>query len=182
MATRAKRSQKPTPTQARAARRSRRQFRRRFLRYGATAAVGAVALAFIVSLFAGSLPISLGGSAPGVEDHWHASYEITVCGETLPPFSPSPGGVHTHGDGQIHIHPSRPGETGSNANLALFFANSAGELTDKSLTLPSGDTYTNGDLCPDGRPGQLVVTVDSVSIEEPSSHVPQDGDQISITF
>ncbi len=65
MATRAKRSQKLTPTQARAARRARRQFRRRFVRYGAMTAVGAVALAFIVALFLPSFSFAGGGGFGG---------------------------------------------------------------------------------------------------------------------
>ncbi len=65
MTTRAKRSQKQTPTQARAARRARRQTRRRFVRYGAMTAVGAVALAFIVALFLPSFSFAGGGSFGG---------------------------------------------------------------------------------------------------------------------
>ncbi len=65
MATRAKRSQKPTPTQVRAARRARRQTRRRFLRYGTMTAVGAIALTFIIALFLPSFSFAGGGSFGG---------------------------------------------------------------------------------------------------------------------
>ncbi len=65
MATRAKRSQKLTPTQARAARRARRQVRRRFRRYGVMTGVGAIALAFIVVLFLPSFSFAGGGSFGG---------------------------------------------------------------------------------------------------------------------
>jgi hypothetical protein len=54
-----------TPTQARAARRLRRSRRRRVLRYFAFTAVGTIALLFILSLFAGSLPISIGSGNQG---------------------------------------------------------------------------------------------------------------------
>ncbi len=65
MATRAKRTQKLTPTQARAARRARRQFRRRFRRYGVMTGVGAIALAFIVALFLPSFSFAGGGGFGG---------------------------------------------------------------------------------------------------------------------
>ena len=65
MATKARRSRsRATVSQTRAARRARRHTRRRFVRYGAVIAVGAVAAAFIVALFLPGLPISIGGSAP----------------------------------------------------------------------------------------------------------------------
>ena len=60
MATRSK--NRLTPTQTRAARRVRRRNRRRFLRIGAFTAVGAMAIAFIVSLFLPSFSgIGFGG-------------------------------------------------------------------------------------------------------------------------
>ncbi len=65
MATRVKRRKdRLTPTQARAARRLRRERRRRFVRFGAFLGVGIIAFLFIVSLFAGSLPISIGSKGP----------------------------------------------------------------------------------------------------------------------
>ena len=119
---------------------------------------------------------------PGLGDHWHASYEVSVCGKVLPPFGGSPGGVHTHGDGLFHIHPRTGSEAGSNANLALFFDSVGGTLRDDGLTLPFGETYTNGDLCPDGQPGQFSVTVNGVVQETLSTYAPQDGDEVSIAF
>ena len=56
MATRARRRRgRLTPTQARAARRARRQTRRRLIRFGAFLLVGGIALLFIVALFASNL-------------------------------------------------------------------------------------------------------------------------------
>ena len=60
-----KRRDRPTPTQARASRRQRRHRRRRVVRLGIFAAVAVIAVLFIVSLFAGSLPISIGGGGGG---------------------------------------------------------------------------------------------------------------------
>ena len=54
---------RPTPSQARAARRARRNKRKRWIRYGGATAIAAVSLLFIVGLF---LPgVSLGGGGGG---------------------------------------------------------------------------------------------------------------------
>ena len=117
---------------------------------------------------------------PGVGEHWHARYRISVCGSTLPPLPGTHGGVHTHGRDVIHIHPKESGEAGKNATLALLFSKSGGELTDTGLSLPSGETYLNGVECPDGQPGQLQVTVNGKRVGNPSSYVPRNGDRILI--
>ncbi len=59
-----RRKDRITPSQARAARRIRRARRKRYVRVGAFSAVGVIAFFFIISLFAGSLPISIGERAP----------------------------------------------------------------------------------------------------------------------
>ena len=119
MATRAKRSQKPTPTQVRAARRARRQTRRRFLRYGTMTAVGAIALTFIIALFLPSFSFAGGGSFGGFfgasapdgpgQRFTEQGTEHIALGEAHPPYNsvpatsgwmlgqplaPAPWGVH----------------------------------------------------------------------------------------
>ena len=159
------------------------------LRTGALSAVIVVVFLFIVSLFAGSLPFSIGGpsSSEGgarVGDHWHARYEVSVCGDILPPFPESSGAIHSHGDGdgQIHNHPGRSSEAGPNANLGRFFDSVGGKLTDTILSLPLARTYTNGDQCPDGQPGRLSATVNGVEVAEPSLYIVRDEDVILISF
>ena len=81
MATQAKRRKdRLTPSQARAARRQRRHRRRRAIRVGAFVAIAVVSILFVVSLFANSLPISIGGP----------SGELTGFEERFPeqPYSP----------------------------------------------------------------------------------------------
>ena len=123
-----------------------------------------------------------GGRFPQIGDHWHADYSITLCGETEPPFPISEGGVHTHGSGVIHLHPTHNGEAGRNANLARFIASTGSRLTDESIELLSGVKYTNGDPCPDGEAGQVFLQVNGIAMTGIASYVPRDGDDIEMGF
>lgn len=47
---------------------------------------------------------------PGLADHWHSAYSIYVCDEISPwvyfdDSGQDTTGIHSHGDGLIHIHP-----------------------------------------------------------------------------
>ncbi len=72
-------------------------------------------------------------------------------------------------------------EAGANATLARFYSNSGGVLTDSSITLPSGETYANGDDCAGGT-GVLLVLVNARRISQPSSYVPREKDAVQIEF
>lgn len=122
-------------------------------------------------------------------DHWHAQYIVVACGELLPPFAAFSGGVHAHGERGIHVHPRTAEEEGANATLGLFFQRAGGSLSENTLVLPSGKTYTNGDTCPNGEEGQLRVsgfkpsTMQRLSrIENPANHVPRNYQTVLIEF
>jgi hypothetical protein len=123
-----------------------------------------------------------GGRFPQIGDHWHANYSITICGVSEPPFPVSQGGVHTHGNGVIHIHPNNPVDTGTNAHLARFLASTGTTLTNDSLELPSGEAYTNGDPCPDGQTGQMFLRVNGINMTAVADYVPRDEDRIELGF
>ena len=77
---------------------------------------------------------SLSGNSGG--DHWHIAYGFANCG-TLMPFATDdrdPKGIHTHGDGLIHIHPFNTSVSGNNATMEAFLEATQGELTDESYT------------------------------------------------
>ncbi len=71
-------------------------------------------------------------------DHWHAAYGIDICGKPqapIPTFE-SPIGIHTHGDGVIHIHPFTLEGAGENATIGNFLKHAPGvKLTDTKLTI-----------------------------------------------
>ena len=110
-------------------------------------------------------------SAPG--DHWHAAYGIYICDQYLPNMSvgvsPDPGGIHTHQDGVIHIHPFQTATTGRNARLSDFFAQTGLDVSSAKIELPtdpalgdnSGKTFEKGDKCPDGQTGVIKTLTPS---------------------
>lgn len=60
-------------------------------------------------------------------DHWHSVYGVYSCSlegddKYLPPFQSvqDDTGLHSHGDGLIHIHPFFPSSEGENAQVKLW--------------------------------------------------------------
>lgn len=55
-------------------------------------------------------------------DHIHEAYAIYDCDHFLPPIPTfeSSFGIHTHGDGVLHIHPYLASASGKNATLSVF--------------------------------------------------------------
>jgi hypothetical protein len=146
---------------------------------------GGVILVFL--LFVGALVRRPRPTLVLVGDHWHARLTIEICGRTLPPLPPSPGDVHTHGDGVIHIHPEGAGSAGRNATLGRFFATTPMRVTANSIA-SAGESRRNGDRCPDGRPGtlQALVRHRGQEVFRPERdflrYLPQDGDEIRVVF
>lgn len=97
------------------------------------------------------------GPEPGIS-HWHAAYVVRVCDDVLDPFAGEndPLGIHSHGDGLIHVHPFVEESGFENATLGLFADAMGFTLSDGALTLPGGGTWRDGDLC-GGVPGRVFV-------------------------
>jgi hypothetical protein len=115
-------------------------------------------------------------SSPTLEQHWHAAlgiYDCTVSGDNkfLASFQDNgldANGIHTHGDGVIHIHPFNSSAAGKNAKLGVFF-DTVGIKADgtKSITLPTGTVLTAGTDC-GGQPAVLeVVRFDADNADKP---------------
>lgn len=140
----------------------------------------ALAAAVLLRQFTGGDGVS--GPISG-RDHWHAAYEVFVCGQRQPNFPFWPGGVHTHDDGIIHIHPFFPREEREGAGLENWFAYGGGILTQTEMRMPgTSETIHNGDPCPDGRAGVLQVMVNGQALQDWSEYIPQHGDRIRIEF
>jgi hypothetical protein len=117
---------------------------------------------------AASAPLVNGVAADGTPtgDHWHAAYGIYGCDKFLTPiqvqtdeFDGTPIGIHTHGDGAIHIHPYTNAAAGSRATTGWFFKTTGMKMTSKKMELPdNGGTFEDGNDCA-GKPGHLKVLV-----------------------
>jgi hypothetical protein len=69
------------------------------------------------------------GGVPQLDDHIHQAFGVNVCGEFkggIPTFE-SQIGIHTHGDGVVHIHPHSQLGVGVNATLGRYFENAREE-------------------------------------------------------
>jgi hypothetical protein len=139
-------------------------------------------------------------------DHWHAAFGVNVCGEWLsnpPEFETAEGnsnvrtGIHTHGDGYIHIHPFFASEGGDNATLGKFLDYGGWSTSENSIDVWTGPTsepsktqWSNGDRCPsadgkpgEGKPGRVVFQVDCKTVEgNPSDHKLADQEVVAIGF
>jgi hypothetical protein len=92
------------------------------------------------------------------EDHWHAAYGIYVCGEWQAPIPEyeNPNGIHTHGDGVVHIHPFSASAAGENATLGEFLETAGVDLSNGTLQIGDEKWEEGTDEC-DGKEAELVV-------------------------
>jgi len=93
-------------------------------------------------------------------DHWHAAFAVNVCGKELPPPSDAIediSGIHTHGDGLVHIHPFTTRASGRNATMKRFFDQIGLEVTNEGFEGPDGKVYKEGETECGGKPGELVL-------------------------
>jgi hypothetical protein len=109
-------------------------------------------------------------------DHWHVAFGVYNCDKWVAniakvnePRATASGpitdqdyaitGIHSHGDGVIHVHPFGSQGAGKNAKLGTYFRMVGATVTDSKLELPEGlGTMKNGDDCK-GKPGKLKVLV-----------------------
>jgi hypothetical protein len=100
-------------------------------------------------------------TVPQLGDHIHEAFGIYVCDHFLDPVPAfeSRLGIHTHGDGVIHIHPFQPEATGAKARLLLFLDGAGIDVSanGQSITV-LGTTYAAGDDCKGARVNALTVT------------------------
>lgn len=139
-------------------------------------------------------------------DHWHAAFAVNVCGEWLSnpaEFETAAGnagvrtGIHTHGDGFIHIHPFFASEGGDNATLGKYLEYGGWSASPGSIEMwqgpsfdPAKSTWESGDRCPDadgnagkGEPGRVVFEVNCKAVTgDPSAHKLADQEVVAIGF
>lgn len=88
------------------------------------------------------------------EAHWHVALGVRVCDKWLDPVQDQndPKGIHTHGDGIIHVHPSVASAAGSRSTLERYAEAVKGQLATDSFAWPEGAStkkveHETGDKC-----------------------------------
>ncbi len=99
------------------------------------------------------------GGVPQLKDHIHIAFGVATCNDDassmiVPEFE-STIGIHTHGDGVIHVHPFSQLGVGANATLGRFLEDARDpggidvSVSDTKLTF-LGDTFEEGKTKCDG--------------------------------
>jgi len=113
---------------------------------------------------------------PTFTDHWHEAVAFDICGK-IQANLPQPTnliGIHTHGDGLIHVEPQSSADTGTNATLGRFASGYPGlGLTSTSLHYPGQRTWTNGDKC-GSIPGKVQLKTWSSLVDQKGTLVTGD--------
>jgi hypothetical protein len=162
--------------------------------YGALAAICVVGVALIVVSKTGQS--SANDEPRANQDHWHAAIGINICGTWLPnppefeqraDNSSLRSGIHTHGDGLMHIHPFSGDESGKNATVGTFFEFGGWDVgTDFIEAWDGSGKRTDGDKCGEGDDAEKAEVRWTVNGEEqkgnPGSFRPRDQDVIGIYF
>jgi hypothetical protein len=139
---------------------------------------------------------------PRGNDHWHAAYAIDLCGVVQPNLPQNsnlvsggptpPPGIHTHGDGLIHIEPFvslLSSDAGVHATVARFAADYPGfKLTSTEIQYPGQQVYKNGQKCK-GKVSQVRIRVwdkangsTNITYTNPADVHLKNGQAITIAF
>jgi hypothetical protein len=154
------------------------------------AATGVVIIVGIVAI-----ALSRGGNAQVApfpnDDHWHAALGVNVCGTWLPnapefhervESSGTRAGLHSHGDGLVHIHPYSSDESGNRATLGKFFEFGGWALSENRIAAWDNQEHTTGQQC-DGKDAEVRWSVDGEERSgDPADYKPQDRDVIAVAF
>lgn len=156
--------------------------------------VAIVAVLVTLYLIATTLHLNITSLTKGPV-HWHADFEIWVCGKEVhlkePQGLSNKQGVdlmHAHNDNRIHVE----GVILDNrqASIGAFFYAIGGSITDDGLKVPTDNglaSVHDGDKC-NGQPAKLYVFVNGNLIPNPRDYVisPYEkvppGDRIKFVF
>jgi hypothetical protein len=94
------------------------------------------------------------------QDHWYVAYGFYLCDKFAPAITDqaNPHGIHSTGDGIIHVEPKDNSVSGNNAVLGAFTAAVHVTLNAAELKLPGGHDYHDGDSC-GGKAGRVRVRI-----------------------
>jgi hypothetical protein len=121
---------------------------------------------------------------PTQQEHLHAAYGFYFCDQFMPPLADNgkdPLGIHTHGDGIVHVHPFSRAASGKRAVFDVFSRTMNITVTSSRLEV-ADKKFSNGDKCGD-KPGEVRVLVNGKEIEgDPGDIHFEDRQAIVIAF
>lgn len=151
--------------------------------------------------------------SPKVGEHWHAYLAFDVCdkwfdhspadasdkGIGAPPFEQRANnvnlraGIHSHGDGLMHIHPFSSDEAGAKATVGRFLGYGGWSVSGTSMKLWDGPEHTNGQKCGAGastKPAEVQWIVGhqgkpwptQARTDNPADFKPANGDIVVVYF
>lgn len=121
----------------------------------------------------------VGALSPTFQDHWHIPVGIYNCTtesflDDLADPGLDPVGIHTHGDGVIHVHPFSSAATGRDAQLELFLDATRTEIiNDERMTFSDQPALEEGVQC-DGEDAILQVARFAPGETTPSEVITED--------
>jgi hypothetical protein len=126
------------------------------------------------------------GPGAKIGDHWHAAFGVNLCGtwQANTPTYEAATGVHSHGDGFMHIHPFSAAGAGKNATVGLFLKQ-AGDKVSATQVDFAKQKFKNGDVCDnlDKKAGELRWSVNGQEkTGNPADYAPADRDVVAVAF
>ena len=104
--------------------------------------------------------------------HWHADYDIEVCGEQRI-LQGGPIQAHTHGESTFHLEGLR--NSREQATLDWVVDELGGEFSNKGIL-----GYTEPESCPgSNKTGEMTVEANGKTLEDAENYIVRDGDQIT---
>ncbi len=154
---------------------------------GFAAIIGVIGLLGVIGIVASKGGDTASAVGPNIGDHFHAALGINICGQWKPntPQYESAQGLHSHGDGFIHMHPYSRAGANENATVGLFLKQANENVSNTSIKLGDGTDLENGDECAnlDKKPGKLRWSVNGKEKQgNPARYVPEDRDIIALAF
>jgi len=122
--------------------------------------IGILVVGLVLTGFAIGHRRSIERVAPSVGDEWYMAYGTNICGlfqESYPNVG-ADGDIFLGADGLINVRPTSEDTEGANALFGSFLQSIGIQVSDTSIVLPDGTTYTNGETC-EGLEGEARVAL-----------------------
>jgi hypothetical protein len=165
------------------------------------ATIGIVVVGALLIAFSRADRHDASAVSPQIGEHFHAYLGVNICGEWIsnaPEFHQRAGesrlnaGIHSHGDGLIHLHPFSSDEAGEKATVGRFMDYGGWSVSSDEIEAWDGTTHRNGQECTGATPGKGKVQwkvgrhnepwPTKARTGNPADYHPKNGDIVAIYF